>query len=659
MRLSRNLSFHFLWSSTFASGLADRLAMLSIAVMLGQGLTDARIEAVRLADASIIAGINFWFFLGYVVWGPFAGWLADRWPRKWLMFIADESRGVLILLALLMLPADAAGYVPGLYEPWFEWSWLGWSVTLDHAWKIWLMMFAIGLFAATFSPSRNSVIPNVVGYQVLQRANAIVLGMGVIGNLFGFLVGGPLAEQTVRICVMVSAGCFLASGWMWPFLKTPAMRQQRSGGHGSRSGGEASVNPIAATRQILQGGRYILQHRPLLILTIANVIFWSGAHLILAAGSAIAVDLYGGSIEQFGYIGGAFGGGMLLGSLILGLINARYGGEVIMTISLVGAAVLLSLLASVPNLYLGLLIALVLGFFGGLIMISINTMIQQFTADGFRGRVMGFRDLASVLGGVTVSLVIWRMADADRYTLWAAHGFAVILLVGAGYGLWRFVMAGPVERRPWWNVAWRGARFAAIALHQRHVSGGHHIPRRGGALIVANHQAGLDPVLIQVSVPRPIRYLMGTENMIAALGWLWRLIEPIPVHRTGRDSAAVRQAVQSLEADQLVGIFPEGGFGEGGLAGMKQFNRGVAMIARRADKPIIPVWVDGPEAGTVWRALFVPSRSRVVFGPGFTIEQVEADLRRNQPDLTARQLDEQVTEAIRRRLAELAQGSDK
>ncbi len=654
MRLARNLSFHFLWSSTFASGLADRLAMLSIAVMLGQGLTDQDIEAVRLADASIIAGINFWFFLGYVVWGPFAGWLADRWSRKWLMFIADESRGVLILLALLMLPAGAAGYVPGLYEPWFECPVAGWAVGLDHAWKIWLMMFAIGLFAATFSPSRNSVIPNVVGYPVLQRANAIVLGLGVIGNLFGFLIGGPLAEQAVRLCVMVSAGCFLASGWMWPFLKTPAMRHDRPTGRSSPRRGDTSVNPLAATRQILQGGRYILQHRPLLILTIANVIFWSGAHLILAAGSAISVDLYGGSIEQFGYIGGAFGAGMLLGSLILGLINARYGGEVIMTISLVGAAILLSLLASVPNLYLGLAIALALGFFGGLIMISINTMIQQFTADGFRGRVMGFRDLASVLGGVTVSLVIWRMADADRYTLWAAHAFAAILLIGAAYGLWRFVMAGPAERRPWWNAAWRLTRFVAIALHQRQVSGGHHVPRRGGALIVANHQAGLDPVLIQVSIPRPVRYLMGTENMIAALGWLWRLIQPIPVHRTGRDSAAVRQAVEALQGGALVGIFPEGGFGEGGRAGMKQFNRGVAMIARRSGKPIVPVWVDGPEAGAVWRALFVPSRSRVVFGPAFTIEQLENQLRDDQEQISPRQLDEQVTEQIRQRLTDLA-----
>ena len=219
--LSGNLSFHFLWTSTFASGLADRLAMLAAAVMLGQGVITGEMAQVRLGDAAIIAGINFWFFLPYVIWGPVAGWLADRLPRKWIMFVADESRGLIILLAYLMLPPHASGPVIGLYHTWIEFHLFGFTLIFTHAWKIWLMMFAIGMFAATFSPARNSVIPNVVGFALLQRANAMVLGMGVIGNLLGFALGGGLAQNAINACILTSSLGYIILGFVWPFLKTP------------------------------------------------------------------------------------------------------------------------------------------------------------------------------------------------------------------------------------------------------------------------------------------------------------------------------------------------------------------------------------------------------------------------------------------------------
>ena len=91
--LWRNVSFHLLWSSTFASGVGDRLIMNAALPMLGYGPESAE-------NASIQAGIQFFFFLPYLLWSPFAGWLSDRLPRKWIMFAADETRGIILLLQL-------------------------------------------------------------------------------------------------------------------------------------------------------------------------------------------------------------------------------------------------------------------------------------------------------------------------------------------------------------------------------------------------------------------------------------------------------------------------------------------------------------------------------------------------------------------------------
>ncbi len=613
-RLSRNLSFHFLWSSTFASGFGDRLAMLCFAVMMGQGVTSGALSEVRLADASIIAAINFWFFLPYVIWGPIAGWLADRLPRKWLMFTCDEARGVLILIAYMMLPAQSSGAVPGMYETWVTVA----GVELPHTWKVWALMFSIGMFASTFSPARNSVIPNVVGMAALQRANAVVLGMGVIGNLFGFLVGGPLSETMIRMCIFACAMAYLLPGWMWPFLRTPAVRHAHHGPKG-----------IKALRlvftDVADGGLYIFRHRPLLKLVCTFILFWTGSQVIMAAGSAIAVHLYGGKIGDFALIGGGFGVGMLSGALLLGLINSRKGGEIIITAGLLSAAPFLSLLVVVPNKMVGLGLAVVLGMTGGMLMITINTMLQQLTADGFRGRVMAFKDLAGDVGGVLINLVIWQMADADRHIITLAHVFAVSLVIAAVYGVRQHVVRGPM-RTGLQNLLWRVTRLYCQALHRLRVTGAHRVPREGPVLLVANHIAGTDPLLVQAALPRLVRWMMARDMMKRSLGWAWRAGEVIGVNRDGNDRAAMREAIEVLCDGQVVGIFPEGQINEE-PSELMAFQPGLALIAEKADALIVPVYISGMRPGLgPWKPLWRLSRSRVVFGEPVSVEQLKAGL---------------------------------
>ena len=607
-KLSRNLSFHFLWSSTFASGFADRLAMLAVAVMLGQGVTDGGLSTIRLGDAAIIAGINFWFFLPYVVWGPFGGWLADRLPRKWLMFVSDEARGVLILLALAMLPPGGSGAIENIYDTWItlEMPWGDWP--LSHTWKVWGMMFAIGVFAATFSPTRNSVIPNVVGYRVLQRANSVVLGLGVIGNLVGFAIGGKLATDALQACILTSALCYLLSGLLWPFLQTPALRTvKRPQGPPRRRG------PLTPLVEIADGGRYILRHHPLLALTVVSILFWTGAQIIMAAGAAIAVDLYGGTVEEFAYIGGAFGFGMLAGALVLGLMNTRRGGEIIVTVGMVGAAAFLSLLVIVPYLWAGIALALACGLFGGLLLVSINTMVQQMSADHYRGRVMGFKDLASDLGGVTVNLAIWQVAEADNYIFNLAHAFSVLLVITAIYGTWRYLLRGPHDKGRL-NLMWRLDRLYVQAMHRLHVVGAHRVPRHGPLLIVANHTSAVDPMLIQSAIPRRVRWMMATDMMVPLLRPLWRAIQIIPVNREAPDSRSARTAIDALRRGDTVGVFPEGGINRQGDQ-LRPFMPGIGVIAAKARATVVPVYVAGtPNTDSVYGGVLRVSHATVTFG---------------------------------------------
>ncbi len=637
--LGRNYSFHFLWTSTFASGLADRLAMLSVQVMLCYGVA---LEVVpdRLPNASIVAGINFFFFLPYVLWGPFAGWLADVLPRKWLMFVSDEVRGLIILFAYTLIPEnDVDGAVPELYEHWVTVA----GFDLTHTWKVWGLMFCIGLFAATFSPARNSIIPNVVGYHVLQRANAVIVGMGVIGNLLGFLVGGPLSENFLRACILTSALAYLVPGFMWPFLKTPVMRH-------APPGGKKLLSPVTPFVEVFQGARYVLRHRPLLVLTGVGVIFFSGAQIVLSAGSAIVVDLYGGMAKEFAYIGGAFGLGMLMGAVSLGFINSRLGGELLIVVGMIGSAIFLSLLVSVPVMALGIALAICCGYFGGLIMITIKTMLQQLAADGFRGRVMAFHDLAADTGTVIVAFIIWRLPDADKQVLYAAHGFSLLLVGAAVFGIHRYVLRGPLATK-FLNLLWRINRLYCQAFHRVKFVGAHRVPRDGGVLIVSNHNAGIDPLLIQAALPRRVRWLMARDMMVRAMRFMWRALDIIPVHRDGNDRAATRTSIEALRDGEAVGIFPEGRIVRD-PGDPPEFQPGLALIAHKADAPIVPVYVSGtPQGYGPWGALLRLSHATVTFGQPVSIGELEAEAGVGDENRH-----EALTEAIRRRVFALAEG---
>jgi len=150
---------------------------------------------------------------------------------------------------------------------------------------------------------------------------------------------------------------------------------------------------------------------------------------------------------------------------------------------------------------------------------------------------------------------------------------------------------------------------------------------------------------------------MTTQFMIRPLRWLWRLVSVIPVDMAeGRERDSIRRASEALKAGCVVGIFPEGGLNPDRAAGLQPFQRGVALIARRAgDVPIVPVRVSGtPRIAGVWLPFLVPGRARVRFGRPFHL----ADLGRPDEDTAGKPSLAWQAERMRDRLAALAPRSE-
>jgi len=201
---------------------------------------------------------------------------------------------------------------------------------------------------------------------------------------------------------------------------------------------------------------------------------------------------------------------------------------------------------------------------------------------------------------------------------------------------------------PPWNdvelgLAWRCLLLYAKMVHRLEIVGREHIPRGeepGPLLIVSNHTAGVDPVLIQAACPFKIRWIMAEDMRLPALERFWQWANVIFVDRYNPQMAAARIAMRHLKNGGVIGIFPEGRI-ERPEAQLLPYASGVGLIARRARTPILPVIVSGtPQVDPAWRSLWWRSRSRVEFKP--TIEygdalgpdEIARDLRRRYMDWT-------------------------
>jgi len=202
----------------------------------------------------------------------------------------------------------------------------------------------------------------------------------------------------------------------------------------------------------------------------------------------------------------------------------------------------------------------------------------------------------------------------------------------------------------WYAACRHLARVLFVTLCGIRVYHRERMPRRGGVLVISNHQSYLDPILAGVGMTRPL-HPMARETLFrfAPLRWIIRSLYAFPVRPASADLGAVREALRRLEAGAVVLMFPEGTRTRDGSIGPLQ--AGPVTIAARAGVPIVPMVIDGAfEAWPRTSLLPWPHRIRVAFG-----EAVALPVRQGGPGRPDDQeIDaDSVMAEVRRRMLEL------
>lgn len=133
-------------------------------------------------------------------------------------------------------------------------------------------------------------------------------------------------------------------------------------------------------------------------------------------------------------------------------------------------------------------------------------------------------------------------------------------------------------------------KIAFGMIYRIEVQGLENVPATGGAIVCGNHFNARDPLIVGITMKRPISFMAKQElfrNKL--LAWVITGMGVFPVKRGQPDRAALKRSIDVLQSGTCFGIFPEGTRNKTGKLGKAE--PGTAYLALKSGAPVIPVGI--------------------------------------------------------------------
>ncbi len=343
-------------------------------------------------STTAVGWITFASFLPFVIVGPIAGALADRFDRRKILI----SGGIFGVLGASVLAAATA-------------------VNAIQVWQVGVLAFATGCAQAIAVPTRQALIANVVPPAHLTNAIAISATSQQGSRLLGPLFGAVFLETLGAGAVFAVSAILLALGVY------AATRLQTSGASANSDSLDSTSSDMSSAQAFIHGIakvgkdladalRYIKNDRRILV-----VIALVGAHCSFTMAFDSMMPLLSeqitGSSSLYSSVLIGLGAGAVAGTLNVSQIRTDRARSIAFIFAGVGSGLAMVCLG-VSNGLLPIFFASILaGWTQGSYMALSATLVQQVVDDRFRGRVMSFYILIAAGHMALVNLVFGQLAE--------------------------------------------------------------------------------------------------------------------------------------------------------------------------------------------------------------------------------------------------------
>ena len=528
--------------------------------------------AVQFGKASmdtVNQQVSILLILPFVVFAPFAGWIADRFSKK--KVISYALLGQLLGLAVI-------GYAFVIQ-----------SLTLSMA-----GFFLLSVQSAFFSPAKKGILKELVGTNRLGKAVGFMEMLAMLGILGGAFSGALVFDLLVQehggwqaaalVCGLIATLAFASWVIAWPIPETASASRK-------------NFNPRVLLFHF-HDLFYILKKKKLRYPALGDAWFWGVGgffYLVLVklSGEVVSGDIGMGSLYGYWFL--LLGLGIMVGSLYVAYLNH---GRIELGLSAIGAM-------GMPLVFVGLynlnplatgfeICCFSLGFFGALFFVPLNAYLQDQAQEGHRGRVLSASNLLTQL--FSIGMILLHTYLSTVLHLSSKQELAIIMVPAFIIGCVTLYYLFEDFCRAWLHMFLR-------VFYRIKFSGMENFPAQGGCLLVCNHLSFADPVFIGAAFPRKIRYLaysgLAQSRVMRAV---FKLTQTLTVS-TEKSFKSIKESVHQLKSGTPLCVFAEGGISRLGLT--LSFMRGSIFLAQQARVPILPIHIDN-----AWGSVFSPERGK-------------------------------------------------
>lgn len=310
-----------------------------------------------------------------VLFGSFSGVLVDRWNALRTMRYCDLFAGSIVAVT-------AALAYTGSIAP------------------LTLMLLTFLLSSATifFIPSKQVLLTGIVKGEQLMQANSYSQTIQTVCMLGGPILAGLLIALIGPYLVFaLDAATFFLS-----FLFLLAIRYQEEKKQAEKLDRKQFFKEFGEGVQVIKSVTVLRSVIPMALLL--NFLF-APMHVFL---TKMITDFYLGGARELSYLETAFGAGMLIGSISLGVFVKSFTKRAVFFTGLFGTGFTLMGLSLGSSVWLGAVMILLMGISTMLTNITFSTIVQHAVPREKLGRVFGLLT-TGLLGGQPLSNVFFGL----------------------------------------------------------------------------------------------------------------------------------------------------------------------------------------------------------------------------------------------------------
>ncbi|MCR4881651.1 MAG: MFS transporter [bacterium] len=529
-----NIEFDKLFVGQILSHFADAIVQFLLAIII---FSTANNPGEAVAFLFIV------FLIPQFLFSPLAGVLCDKISRRKVLGYSAVYR-VLVVLSALALPK------------------MGVAAAYTYA-------FLIGMGAAFFYPAKKSALTNIVSRSQLKFANALTSPIGAVALLLGIfgshvLIGFGYNAAVLIVALMYAGAAIFTLLIKFNYAQNFYKKKDNSNG-------------------MAVAFDYLRQHKKALYLVILAICIQFVVAVFSNSLNALITDYYGLNFVILIYLKT-----ILAGGIILGMFATIFFARIVRVphlfaasfITLCIALVTVPLCHSISNAWFWLI---PIGVADAVLVIMLDTIMQKVTPDRFRGKVFGFQLTLSTLSFLAGTLIFASLTGHIN-ALNIFKGIAVI-----AFALAVAVLVFDKSFRYFFLKSSLGGLF--LLLFRYKVEGAENIPRKGRVILAGNHTGHLDPFIVQMATSRQLWFITGPAAFkVPIVRHFLKYYNVLPL-KFGKGLEAIDSANSKLRNGEAVIIFPEGKFTPDG--NLCKFNRGVGLMAKATDTPIIPFAIKG------------------------------------------------------------------